>query len=90
MPEPQDHIIVITMRDLWDADQRHTAALAQINGKLDGIGLTTQQTSSKIEDHESRIRELEKFAWKAAGIGGVSGALLGAIAAALINALFSK
>ena len=86
----QDHVITITMRDLWDAQQKLAATLAQMNGKLDAITLTSGQAGSTIKDHESRIRELEKFAWKAAGIGGMSGALLGAIAAAFINALFSK
>ena len=90
MVEPSDHIIVITMRDLWDGQQEMVKAVAQMNAKLDGIVFNAAQVGTTIKDHESRIRELEKFAWKAAGIGGVSGALLGAIAAALINALFSK
>lgn len=86
----QDHVIVITMRDLWDAHIESTKLMGKMDAKLDTVILNASSLKSTAADHESRIRELEKFAWKAAGIGGVSGALLGAIAAAIINVAFSR
>ena len=89
MPE-QDHVIVITLRDVWKSQEEQAKVLVKMDAKLDTVILNASSLKHTTDDHESRIRELEKFAWKAAGIGGLSGALLGAIAAAIINVAFSR
>jgi hypothetical protein len=55
------------------------AQLAVINLKLDT--LLTQR-----DDHETRIRNLEKFAWKQAGLVGLISSALGAGAIKVMGA----
>jgi hypothetical protein len=53
-------------------------AVARMEGKLDGV-------LALAADHESRIRQLERAIWRAAGATGTIGAVLGAGIASLLG-----
>lgn len=61
---------IITVREVYDL-------VLQVKEKLDGQDVAAMQKD--IEDHEQRIRGLERFVWGAAGIGAVGGAVLSQI-----------
>ena len=50
--------------------------------------LTTMKatdTASRVDDHETRLRAVEKWIWGAAGIGAVGGAVLGQVVSVLLR-----
>lgn len=62
--------------------------LIQIKEKVDSLvstcsGLSNQLTKKaealEVGDHETRIRNLEKFRWQLAGVGALSGVLSGLV-----------
>lgn len=59
--------------------------LSTINSKLDVLTVTATHTSKTIDDHEGRLRVMEKLVWRAAG----AAAFIGATAGILVS-LFSK
>ncbi|SNS41801.1 hypothetical protein SAMN06309944_0173 [Micrococcales bacterium KH10] len=56
----------ITIREVFDGVQEIKQTLAGMQGHKD-----------TLDDHETRIRGLEKLVWKAAGVAATVGAALG-------------
>lgn len=67
-PAP-DQFVVITNREVYEA-------VVELGRKLDPLPAT-------LTDHETRIRSLERKVWGAAGVAGVAGATVTALASAL-------
>lgn len=59
--------------------------LSTINNKLDVLTVTATHSSKTIDDHEVRLRLIEKLVWRAAGVA----AFIGATAGILVS-LFNK
>jgi hypothetical protein len=75
----------INTREVWKdlqelrkevaADAANTRdMLARIDGKLDIYALGINTAATTIEDHESRIRQMEKTIWRSAGAAAIIGA----------------
>ena len=57
--------------------------LAKIDNKLDVVSLTMTHATKSVEDHETRIRVIEKTVWRAVGAAAFLSGLAG-IAASFI------
>lgn len=67
---PSDAPAVITLREVYDL----TLAMKQ---RLDAQNIAGLERD--VEDHEKRIRELEKWIWRASGLAALGGAGLGQV-----------
>ncbi|MFW7414767.1 hypothetical protein [Demequina sp. SO4-18] len=70
--------------------------LAKMSGSLDTLTQAVEagnaaraaesaELRKDVDDHEHRVRSLEKFMWKAVGLGAGGGAILGTLANWLIT-----
>lgn len=69
-PQPVPVVATISGKDLLDKFDSLTASVNQLATKLDDV-------PSKVADHESRIRALERKVFLATGGAGVLGAIVG-------------
>ena len=78
MNVPGDSPAIITIREVYDLvlEVRQEVAL-----------LKTTELTKDVDDHEARIRSLEKWVWRAGGIAAAIGAAGGAVASQVIAAL---
>lgn len=79
-------------RDLQDfrSETREEASevrqiLASIDNKLDVVSLTMTHATKSVDDHEHRIRSIEKHIWRAVGAAGFVGGAAGIIASILTS-----
>lgn len=72
MAQPGD--VVITAKEVFDK-------LSILERKVDKLSAKFDALEEKSDDHESRIRSLERKVWTAMGGGGVLGAVAGWIVA---------
>jgi hypothetical protein len=70
--------MAVTLEDL-------AISMARVEAKQDSFLLQFSNLSKVDEDHESRIRRLERHMWTAAGFGGACGAVVGALTARLVG-----
>lgn len=60
------------MQDFRRVQQEENATiremLSTINSKLDVLTVSATHVDKKVEDHETRLRSIEKLVWRAAGI----------------------
>lgn len=75
MPPP-DQPAVITLREVYDLVQEV---------RTEVTFLKTTELKDDVSDHETRIRALERWIWRAGGIAAVGGAVLGQIVGAVIK-----
>lgn len=77
MTASSDGSATITLREVYDlvVEVRQEVAL-----------LKTTELSKDVDDHETRIRSLEKWVWRAGGIAAAIGAAGGAVASQVIAA----
>ena len=63
-----EHEIKVTLRDVYDQVQSQATVIGAISAKLDlYIGLTTSK-NLEIDDHEKRIRTIERWVFAIPGI----------------------
>ena len=63
-----EHEIKVTLRDVYDQVQSQATIIGAISAKLDlYIGLTTSK-NLEIDDHEKRIRTIERWVFAIPGI----------------------
>ena len=59
----EDHEIRVTLRDVYNKVENHAKEASAMNAKLDlYIGLNTAK-ELKIEDHETRLRVVERWVY---------------------------
>lgn len=58
--------VTITLKDIYDK-------VETMSVKIDRIATTHDVHAQTIDDHEGRIRDLEKMVWKASGVATVLG-----------------
>lgn len=61
--------VVVTLTEIYDAVMKVQVDVADIKTSLENV-------SKKTEDHELRIRALERRVWAAGGAGGAIGGFL--------------
>lgn len=66
-------------------NQNILVALGRLEGKVDALISRQNLVDSRIDGHDSRLRELEQSKSWLLGAAGVSGALASLIAKALFN-----
>lgn len=71
---------IINEKVVMDYFLNTTQAIARLEGKLDHMITDRKHTAETVEDHEGRIRSLERRGWKAAGGFGILTAVGGALA----------
>lgn len=90
IPDPASEFKINT-REVWKDLQelrKEVAAdaaimrdmLSRIDGKLDLYSLGMNQASTSLDDHESRIRSMERTIWRSAGAAAMIGAAAGILA----------
>ena len=80
-PPPQEsHIetgIVISFAQMYEAIQAVSTEVTKQGGTLKAIDAKLDNLVTATEDHESRIRTLEKKVWGASGVAGSIGGFVG-------------
>ena len=54
--------------------------LSSIDNKLDIVSLSVSHANKAVDDHEHRIRAIEKTVWRTAGAAAFIGAAIGIVA----------
>ena len=80
-PETEHHEVRITLRDVYEAQQKQGEILMQMHSDLKRSLDALDRTKTQVADHEERIRALEKKIWQAAG----AASFVGAAASVLIS-----
>ena len=75
--------VVITLKDVYMATIEQSKILTALHGRLDIVVTKHQSHDEWFDDHEQRIRDLEKFRWQAVGIASVVGSIVGIVASKL-------
>lgn len=57
--------------------------LAKIDTKLDVVTMSVSHANKSVDDHEHRIRAIERHIWRAAGVAGFIGGAAGVAASFL-------
>jgi hypothetical protein len=65
---------VVTMRTIYESLEDVKRSLSAMGGH-----------GKDLDDHEARLRSLERWVWGAAGAGTVGGAALSQVVTALLN-----
>ncbi|MCM3778995.1 hypothetical protein [Microbacterium hydrocarbonoxydans] len=78
MNAPGDSPAVITLREVYDIVQEMRQEVAL---------LKTTELTKDVDDHETRLRSLEKWVWRAGGIAAAIGAAGGAVVSQVFTAL---
>lgn len=72
------HGMTITLRDIYEK-------VEVISVKVDKIATTHDVHTDKLDDHETRIRDLERLVWRASGIAAFIGAAAGTVVNLLVK-----
>jgi len=78
MTTPPEGPAIITLREVYDL-------VLEVRSEV--TLLKTTEMKADVADHETRIRALEKWIWRASGIAATIGAVGGAAAAEIIAKL---
>jgi len=74
-----DNVVVITLKDVYETMIEQGKVLDSVHSRLDKVVVKHESHDQWFEDHEARLRDLEKFRWQVAGIASVVGSLVGVI-----------
>lgn len=82
--------VIVTPAAMY-AEQRATHdAVVSLSGEVKSLSHNVRQQqlvdARNVADHETRIRSLERKIWTLAGASAISGATIGSVAAAIIQA----
>lgn len=87
----------ITNRDLYEAQRQVEQQLgglalqvATLVAEWRGVGERLDSGSTRMGDHETRIRALEQARWKAAGAAAMVSTVTGGAAGALLSWLLTR
>lgn len=65
---PEELGFTVTIRDVYDKVVKQGEVLGSMHARLDGIVAEHASHGQRLDDHELRIRNIEKLVWKASGI----------------------
>ena len=65
-------------------NETELGALAEMRGVLIRVETKLDTALTRVEDHETRIRKVERAVWIAAGVASAGGGGIGAIASSFI------
>lgn len=74
----------VTLKDVYDMMVAQGETLASLHARLDNTITRHDVHSDLLEDHENRLRDMEKMVWKASG----AATLLSIFGSYIINQLF--
>lgn len=77
--------IRITLKEVWAAQQEQGKMLIEMSGDLKRFLDSHGRLDATVNDHESRLRSLEKLIWTAAGMGSIVGAAIGIVVNLLLK-----
>lgn len=77
--------IRITLKEVWAAQQEQGKMLIEMSGDLKRFLDSHGRLDTTVNDHESRLRSLEKLIWTAAGMGSIVGAAIGIVVNLLLK-----
>ena len=83
MNADSDNVVVITLKDVYDAMVEQGKTLESVHSRIDRVAMKHESHAQWFDDHEQRLRDLEKFRWQAAGIASIVGSIIGVIASRL-------
>lgn len=78
-----DAVVVIGMKDIYDTMIEQGKILDSVHSRLDRVVTKHESHDQWFDDHEQRIRDLEKFRWQVAGIASVVGSVVGVVVSKL-------
>lgn len=83
MVAENDGVVVISLKDVYDAMLEQGTVVNAIHSRLDKVVMKHEAHDQWFDDHEQRLRDLEKFRWQAAGIASVVGSIVGVVVSKL-------
>lgn len=79
----------ISIRDVYEAVSRLAGEVSEFRGEMRAhVALSDERTrllGEKVDDHEERLRRMEKRVWVAAGSAVVAGGAVGSVAQQIIG-----
>lgn len=73
------HEVRITLREVWDLQQRQNEMLTKMASDLARFLDAHDRVARTVDDHEERIRSMERKVWQWSGGAALAGALLGTL-----------
>lgn len=74
--------VTISNREVYDRLGLVQSQVAELSVKLDPVAVAIARVEAELNDHENRLRALERRAWVIAGGAAVMGGAAGALASA--------
>ena len=65
-PDPLQHSVGITWREIYDA-------VVRLTGRVDVLIIQNDEQKADVKDHEMRIRQLESNRWPLPTLGALTG-----------------
>lgn len=63
--------VVITLKEVYEAQQQQGIVQMQMNSKLDRLIDKHDRIDERVDDHEARVRTLEKRVWAIPSLSAV-------------------
>lgn len=63
--------VIITLKEVYEVQQAHGRIQTEISSKLDRLLDKHDRIDERVEDHESRMRTLEKRVWSIPSIATI-------------------
>ena len=79
------NVVNITLREVWELQQEQGKLLHQMHSDLKRSLDSHDRVRDMVDDHETRIRAIERRVWQASGAAALVGAVLGTLVNMLVN-----
>lgn len=80
--------VVITGKEIYDAVMETKGTVTRIEEKFTSMTATVKEHTAALEEHDDKLEDLYRKYYQIAGIGGMVGGLVLAIAQAIIKYVF--
>lgn len=79
------NVVNITLREVWELQQEQGKLLHQMHSDLKRSLDSHDRVRDMVDDHEDRIRAIERRVWQASGAAALVGAVLGTLVNMLVK-----
>lgn len=79
------NVVNITLREVWESQQEQGKLLHQMHSDLKRSLDSHDRVRDMVDDHEDRIRSIERRVWQASGAAALIGATLGTLVNLLVK-----
>ena len=80
--------VVITGKDIYDLVLTTKESVTRIESRLGSVNEALENHERSIQDHTSKLEELQKFRYQTVGWGSAAGAIAGFLVPYLVKLIF--